>query len=1251
MQLTSLELTGFKSFPGFTRIQFDAGMTAIVGPNGSGKSNITDAIRWVLGEQSLKVLRGKKMEDLIFAGTQDKRQMGYAEVSLLFDNKEGKAALPYEEIRVTRRIYRSGESVYEINRQTCRLKDIQSLFWDTGIGKDGYAIISQGKVDELLSSKSEDRRKVFDEASGISKYRHKKEESQRKLSLAEDNLSRVEDILNEIHLQLKPMESQAKVAEAFLHLEEERKSLALVLCMEKITQAEEALHKYQEDLQALQDSLEEEDRQQELFAEQERSFRDERQRLETKEEELRKEELSLLRQNQELLAQVNLFAQEKLHIQERLDALKLRLVQVQSQEKKWKEDIEQRRQKTLTLEKQKAKYEKTLNERENILQEKIQGLDERQKKIEGLRQKLLDLQDEYYEAKTQHSEILVYLRSRQEQERRHAKERLQTKSKVDSLNLEKEEREDAFKLSSKGFQEAEKTYQDEQEKLEDKRKSLIEVEERLQQEEQNYKQAHYQYGLLKQLNESYEGYTFAVKALLTSKKLGHSLRQAVKGTVAELLSCEERYSLALEVALGSALQHIVVDKAEEAKELVAFLKHEKLGRATFLPLQSLSARTCDRSLIEQARKCKGFLGVASTCVQCKKGQEILAENLLGRCLFVDTLEHAIQVSERLGHKLKVVSLEGDVLQAGGSITGGSMKQDGSKLLRRVQDLEKLAQALPKLENHLAEIKRERDKKEEELQEIAEAVRLSYEAKQEKEVALKKKEQALMQIEQEYRLWQEKQIALEKDEKLEEENTKTQQDRAQECSKQADLLQKTMAELRRSIQGEEEENQQELLEREDLREEIADLKFNLHSMQEALQSTYEWLEKLAKETDHSEEDQKCLVEEENRLKTQLEELEKKETLRKDRVKILEEKKKQQGFAWENLKEEQKRLEEKQTRYEEQVKQEQERFMQLQISRSRLQERVERGREQGDLLKAQLWEEHRLTYLQCEDEWERYQNYLKQNKVGDKVGEKSLGVKQTTSAQATETTAYTDLAKTSVSPYEQLSEKSWLKLYKKQDATKVNKRLQFLKQEIEKLGPVNLAAIETAKELKERKNFLDQQQKDILLAKEELEKIIQHLHKEMRLRFVESFEQINKHFSETFQDLFGGGKAELILEDKHDILHSPIEVRVCPPGKKLQNMLLLSGGEKALSAIALLFAILKFSPSPFVILDEIEAALDEANVFRFAETVRKYAQDSQFILVTHRKGTMEACDRIYGVTMQEKGVSRVLSLKLSEQASEE
>jgi chromosome segregation protein len=1188
MYLKKLELQGFKSFPDYTCIDFNRGLTAVVGPNGSGKSNISDAVRWVLGEQSVKQLRGGKMEDVIFNGTSARRSMNYAEVSITFDNSDGYIDYGFPEICITRRLYRSGESEYQINKVNCRLKDITVLFLDTGLGRDGYSLVGQGRVDDILSTKSEDRRRVIEEASGIVKYRVRKDEAQRKLNSTEQNLVRINDILGELEERKGPLEEQAGKARKFNENYEELKRLETSLLVHKITEANREMG----DSAGLKEQLENEIKEREDEFTQLRKSNNE---ILAKSEEL-DNEIEDRRQELSELTEVEHEAQidKKVSI-ERLNQTNQRIEELKSDlettdetvekltaelnEKKAKADSllkEADEAKTLseTLDKERqAKFEEYENSRKEAgkadtkVKAKTEELFETRKKITECQAGISALEDkirEMQEARAASESGKAELSSRIEEEEKALNEIRKIKGDVGS----------DIDVRNKKFEELRKRQDELNQFFEVNNKKLSAEESKLQ--------------TLKDIERRKEGYQESVKHLLDAADSDRSIKNLMVGVLGDLINTDSKYEIAIETALGNSLNNVVTKSESDAAELIGILKERRLGRVTFLPIENIRARYIDEDDLRKAKSINGYIGVASDLVKSSRDLEDIVANLLGRIIVAHDLDSARIIASRTGRAYKVMTLEGDSVNPGGSLTGGSLRKTGAGtgILGRKAEIEALTKTVAELEKKLED---------------------SEDQRQEVDDSIGTIRRELAQLGEQLKFYQLEEVKAEG----EYNNTKTRleetvkalsnfDENMQSVSKSKLRLEEDMEELSRiegEINGELADYQEEIEEQLKLSEEQA---VKLEQVVARVREAASLAER--KLTERS-----GILDLAGHIKRQIEEAkqgrdkfdsaikEAKETVNSINKEIndldakIDENGKQQKVLEEKIAE----LYEKRNTISENIKSFGDRLAESGNILSELQAKLNAHVSKYDKIifeidqnKNRLWEDYETTY---------------------------------------------DNIKDSVEPVEKVGEQA--------------KRIQSLKNSIKALGPVNLGALQEFSELSERLEFMTKQRDDIETAKKDLEKVIDDLLNKMRSEFTEHFDTINKNFSQVFTDLFGGGTAEIVLgNDSEDVLECAIDIKAQPPGKKLQNLSLLSGGERCLTAIGLLFAIQELKPSPFVILDEVEAALDDVNITRFTDFVRRHSDKSQFIMVTHRKGTMEACDQMYGVTMAERGVSKILSMEL-------
>ena len=1188
MYLKKLELQGFKSFPDYTCIDFDRGLTAVVGPNGSGKSNISDAVRWVLGEQSVKQLRGGKMEDVIFNGTTARRSMNYAEVSITFDNSDGYIDYDFPEICITRRLYRSGESEYQINKVNCRLKDITVLFLDTGLGRDGYSLVGQGRVDDILSTKSEDRRRVIEEASGIVKYRVRKDEAQRKLNSTEQNLVRINDILGELEERKGPLEEQAGKARKFNENYEELKKLETSLLVHKITEA----NKEMGDSAGLKEQLEKEIREREDEFNQLRKSNNE---IVTQSEAL-DNEIEDRRQELSELTEIEHEAQidKKVSI-ERLNQTNQRIEELKTDMETTDETVEKL---TAELNEKKAKADSLLKEAdeaktlsENLDKErqaKFEEYENSRKEAGKADTKVQAKKEELFETRKKIAECQAGLTALDEKIREMQEARAASESGKAELSAKIEEEEKALNEIRKIKGDVSNDIDVRNKKLEELRKRQEELNQFFEVNNKKLSAEESKLQTLKDIERRKEGYQESVKHLLDVADSDRSVKSLMVGVLGDLINTDSKYETAIETALGNSLNNVVTKSESDAAELINILKERRLGRVTFLPIENIRARYVDDDDLRKAKSVNGYIGVASDLVKSSRDLEDIVANLLGRIIVAHDLDSARIIASKTGRAYKVMTLEGDSVNPGGSLTGGSLRKTGAGtgILGRKAEIEALTKVVAELEKKLED---------------------SEDQRQEVDDGIGTIRRELAQLGEQLKFYQLEEVKAEG----EYNNTKTRleetvktltnfDENMQTVSKSKLRLEEDMEELSRiegEINGELTDFQEEIEEQQRLSEEQA---VKLEQVVAKVREAASLAER--KLTERS-----GILDLAGHIKKQIEEAklgrekfdssikEAKDTVNSITKEIndldakIDENGKQQKVLEEKIAE----LFEKRNSLSENIKSFGDRLSASTNILSDLQSKLNAHVSKYDKIifeidqnKNRLWEDYETTY---------------------------------------------DNIKDSVEPVEKVGEQT--------------KRIQSLKNSIKALGPVNLGALQEFSELSERLEFMTKQRDDIEAAKKDLEQVIEDLLNKMRSEFTAHFDTINSNFSQVFTDLFGGGTAEIVLgDDSEDVLECAIDIKAQPPGKKLQNLSLLSGGERCLTAIGLLFAIQELKPSPFVILDEVEAALDDVNITRFTDFVRRHSTKSQFILVTHRKGTMEACDQMYGVTMAERGVSKILSMEL-------
>lgn len=1179
MYLKRLELQGFKSFADKTVLEFKPGITSVIGPNGSGKSNISDSIRWVLGEQSMKSLRGSKAEDIIFAGTQNRKSLGFAEASIIIDNSDGKLPIEYNEVTVTRKIYRSGETGYFINKVPCRLKDILELFMDTGIGKDGYSIIGQGKIDEILSNKSEDRRHIFEEAAGIVKYRTRKMESEKKLEQTKLNLLRINDILAEIEGQLDPLKMQSEKAKKFLSLREELKNIEIGLFVFKINEYKEKISKVAEDLKTLEDQELAENTKLEEGQSQKEELKNKIDELTQAIEDMQNIGFESKTKIEQINSQIGISKERISNNSANIERLQKEIEELKVRIQEFNEEKENKLSKRENLSKNKEKFEKELKEKEEELAKLSEKLSAKELEIEDKKKKVELDTDARYERLSEINTYDVNFENL-EKTKKNVKQELQiTVSELDSNRIKKQD-------IAKNFLEIDNTRNKAIKKLEeikDKKEKAInaikEYDNKINNLAAEYRMKESRCKFLQETEKDKDGYIKSVKSLLLACEKDASLNKGVEGVLASLISVDKKYETAIEMCLGQSMQNIVTENENDAKKLIEYLRNNNLGRASFLPITSVKGKK-----LEKFKKVDGVVGIASDLISYNKKYQDIILSLLGRTIIVEKMDNAISLAKANDYSFRIVTLEGDVINPSGAISGGSVAQKTVNILGRSREIEEIKAKLEEINKQIEKITKEKEEFSASITDtIEESAKLEKEL-QEIEITYATRHQELEMIEAQIVKLEEKVTKLKKqldDIETEKANIQT----SKEGTKQViENLDKEIAELNQEISKFAELNKDDQTYIDNLNTDITDLKISVSSFDESDASINEMLERIDADIKNAN----------TSIDTKLQEIEDK---KQDTVK-LEEDIENFGKEIEKIKAEVSNSSEK----IENLKQEK---IEANAKLEKTEARIEEQYEVINSLKAQIVKIGT--------------NKQKQEQDLEELINKLWNEYEITPNNATE--------------------------YKKPDNVQLaQKKTNELRKEIADLGSINIDSIEAYKKMQERYDFMNEQRFDLEESITKLRNVISEMINTMQKQFAEKFKEINKNFNEVFCELFGGGKAELILENEADILECGIDIRVQPPGKKLQNMMLLSGGEKALTAIAILFAILKINPAPFCILDEIEAALDDVNVGRYAMYLKKFSKNTQFLVITHRKGTMEIADTVYGVTMEEKGISKLLSMKL-------
>ncbi len=1182
MYLKRLELQGFKSFADKTILELMPGITTVIGPNGSGKSNISDAIRWVLGEQSMKSLRGTKSLDIIFAGTQNRKSLGFAEASLVFDNSDGALPIEYTEVTVTRKIYRSGETGYYINKVPCRLKDVLELFMDTGIGKDGYSIIGQGKIDEILSNKSEDRRHIFEEAAGIVKYRTRKQESEKKLEHTKLNLLRINDILTEIEGNLEPLQMQADKAKKYLNLREELKNIEIGLFVYNIEKYKQDLEKVVQDIEIMQSQCNDEEGRLErvkILKEELKSSIDE---ITETIENMSNIGFESQKQIEQLNSDINVAKTRIANNNENNDRYLKEIEEQNAKIKELKDEIEQKEAKKDNLKQNKEKFEKELNEKQAELDKLTEKLSSKELEIEGYKHTVEENTDKKYELQ---SEINAQNINYQNFEKRQAQIKQEMQSTISELDGTRLNKEDI----AKQFNEIENKKNKAQNSLNEVAKQREEANQKIKSFESNINilssEMRIKESRLKFLIETEkekEGYIKSVKSLLKDCENIKELGKGMNGVLANIIEVPDDLQIAIEMCLGASLQNIVTETETDAKRLVEHLRKNNLGRASFLPISSVKGKKLDKIKGNES----GVIGIASDLIKYNKKYEQIILNLLGRTVIVDNMDTAIKVAKQNGYTFRIVTTEGDLINPSGAITGGSVAKKTVNILGRGKEIEKLEKEIKNLKQKIEKLENDKQNYEESIEGILELsanlekelqeIDITYATEKQKVISINEN---IEKLEKRLNRLKEEQANLEKQK---EEAVSTKGDLQVEINK----IVEQNEELSKIITEFAELNKDDQKYIDDLNFDITNLKISVSSFDESEASIQEIQERINQELENAHtsiENKNTQIEQ---IKKDNEELETsiQETLQK--IEEVKESVNSSSSKIEELKKERAQKSEKLSKQEDEITAKfkviedlKGQLVKLDVKKTKIEEDIN-----GIINK--MWEEYELTPNNAE----QYQ--------------------------------------------------------KPENVALTQRRVNSLRTEIRELGSVNVDSIEEYKNLKDRYDFMSEQRLDLENTMGKLRKVISDMTQIMKEQFKEKFKVINKNFGEVFAELFGGGKAELTLEDEENILECGIDITVQPPGKKLQNMMLLSGGEKAFTAIALLFAILKINPAPFCVLDEIEAALDDVNVFRYADYLKKFTDHTQFLVITHRKGTMEVADTVYGVTMEESGISKLLSMKLKQ-----
>ncbi len=1181
MYLKRLELQGFKSFADKTILEFKPGITSVIGPNGSGKSNISDSIRWVLGEQSIKSLRGAKSEDIIFAGTQNRKSLGFAEASIVIDNSDGKLPIEYSEVTVTRKIYRSGETGYYINKVPCRLKDILELFMDTGIGKDGYSIIGQGKIDEILSNKSEDRRHIFEEAAGIVKYRVRKAESEKKLEQTKLNLLRINDIISEIESNIDPLKMQAEKAKQFLDLREELKNIEVGLFLYNIESYKEKLEQIVKDIEIMENHKQEEVEKQEKLQKNKDDLKIAIDNLTSKIEEVQNLGFESSNKIEKINSEISISKERIINNNQNEERIKNEIKECEERIEELEEEKKQKVEKKDSLFSNKEKFEKELDEKQEELKKIMEKMSTKELEIEGKKQLLEKYTDEKYEKS---SNINAQDVNYQNIQKRQNNLKLEISEVISELDGQRDTKQE---LSSKFFE------------IENKRSKLVnEIEEVSKQKQEcenkinefdisinkivdEMRMKKSRLNFLIETEKEKEGYVKSVKSILIACDRDLNLKKGMHGVLANLISVDKKYETAIEMCLGASLQNIVTENEQDAKKLVEYLRKNNLGRASFLPITTVKGKKIDKI----KSKTNGVIGIASDLINTDKKYRQIVESLLGRTVIVDDMDTAINLAKQNSYSFRIVTLKGDVINPSGAIQGGSVQTKTVNILGRSKEIEELKNNINLLDEKVKALQEDKVKYQESVSSVIETAKEFEKSLQEIDITYATEKQKILAIEEKIDSSQIRLSKLKQESKKNEEQKIEIQNNKEEEKRRIEEIELEVQKLNEVIQEFASLNKDNQKYVDDLNFDITNLKISVSSFDESGISIDEMILRINQDIENN---KKSIENKNNELNVKNEEnkeLNNKITELNNEVIEIKNLVANSSTKVEELKASRLKNNEELAKIEKDISSQfdviedlKEHCVKIDVKKTKLEQDLEQ-------VINTLWEEYEIT----------------PNNAGD---------------------------------------------YKKPDnVLTTQKQVNTLRNNIKDLGSINIDAIEEYKKTKERYDFMCEQRLDLDVTAGKLRKIIYDMTETMKNQFSEKFKQINKNFSEVFVELFGGGKAELILNDEDNILECGIDIKVQPPGKKLQNMMLLSGGEKAFTAIALLFAILKINPAPFCILDEIEAALDDVNVYRYAEYLKKFSNDTQFLVITHRKGTMEAADTVYGITMEENGISKLLSMKLA------
>lgn len=1185
MILKSLEMQGFKSFPDKTVLEFNSGITAVVGPNGSGKSNISDAVRWVLGEQSTKNLRGAKMEDVVFMGTSLRKAKGYAEVTLRFDNQDRSLSKDTDEVSITRRYYRSGESEYLINGESSRLRDINELFMDTGLGRDGYSIVGQGKIAEMVSSKAGERREMLEEASGISHFRYRRNDANKRLAAAEENLLRLRDILTELEGRVGPLKTQSEKAQKFLVLAEEKKQLEIGTWLHTIDRTNDRLREQEHKIATAEAGHQAAARELEIIGEKIDKAVEDTQNINVQIEDVRNASAKSEEQAAALDAQIRVEENSVQHNKDAIERLKKDKLSENETEQHLDARIAEAKKNaeasTAQCEGLKAELSALSTQQESTLSDAARYSEEAASLSNEVSALSVTIADNRVTAETANSSVEeirtriaaidAQLGGRQDTYEAYKANAQKAQSALDTCLETIKSVQNAMDGYSMRFESRAKKADTIKANMEEKAREVHKMQDRIR--------------LLSDLEKNMEGYQGAVKAVM--REAGRGALRGIHGPLSQLISVKPKYSVAIETALGAAIQNIVTDNENDAKRGIQFLKESRAGRATFLPISAIRARALQESGLDDQY---GFVSIASDLVSCDKQYAEIIRAQLGRTVVAEDMDAAIAIAKRYNHRFRIVTLDGQIMNAGGSMTGGSRTQNAG-ILSRGNEIEKLKTALQAAETELRGMESDHKLFTEDLA----AARADLEGAQ-------------------------GDLLRANEEKI-------------RCEGELKLAKEQLASVSGTVRELAEEKETLSVRAETILENAAAARTALETLSKDLQAKEELLEKLTGDRAALAAEREALSQKAADLKLQIMALEKDAQASADEVQHLENRKLSHT-------DKQGALDSEIADYEQKNAQLLLNIENLRANAAQLRENTGDARQKIDELIAArdaiVKEQNDLRTL------ERAKSVERENLSGElaRLEERKIAMRK----------EYDDLTAKLYEEYQLTRREAAALEIIIEDYALAGKRLNELKGQIRALGSVNVSAIEEYKEVSERYEFMSEQISDVERSRDELNKLINELTDKMAEQFREKFRRINTAFGETFSELFGGGRAELLLSDERNILESDIEIKVQPPGKNLKSIEPLSGGEKGLAAISLLFAILKVTPAPFCIFDEVEAALDDVNVSRYAQYLRRMTGNTQFIVITHRRGTMEEADVLYGVTMQESGVSKLLELKTAEMAKQ-